>query len=351
LPLEARTSRNPHNSRPPTVVTIGNFDGVHAGHTALLARARELAAAGPAGTRVVALVFDPHPLTRIDPERAPERLTTFEQRTDLLGAAGVQEVVRLEPTGHLLGQSPEEFIGQLVADLAPIAIVEGPDFRFGRGRAGDIQTLCQLGRRHGFEVSVVEPVAVALSDHTLVTASSSITRWQLRHGRVRDAALVLLRPYEMEGLVVAGDRRGRRIGIPTANLDSPTLIPADGVYAGTATLPDGSRHPAAISVGNKPQFGGGARTVEAHILRLPESQPCQDHPQGSSPDRSSAQLASFLPLPGLPEYGWRLRLTFEHWLRDQARFESVESLKSQIARDCGRALDLLAPPAPEPLHT
>lgn len=304
--------------RPRTVITIGNFDGVHLGHAALVRRAKEVAAGSGDLTRVAVMSFDPHPLTVLRPDEAPERLTNFEQRAELLGALGVDEVIRLEPTGNVLGLEPAEFVRTAVRDLDPIAFVEGADFRFGRSRAGDVALLRQLGQQLGFAVHVVDPpVEVTLGDHTLVRASSTIVRWLLEHGRVQDAAAVLGRPYEIRGEVVRGERRGRTIGFPTANLKSPCMAPGDGVYAGVATLPDGQRLTAAISVGTKPTFGDGIeRTVEAYLLDA-------DREDGG-------------PIAGLPEYGWTMALTFEHWVRDQVRFESVAALLDQMGRDCDR---------------
>jgi riboflavin kinase/FMN adenylyltransferase len=309
-----------------SVVTIGSFDGVHLAHAALVRRAREIAAQTP-GTRTVALAFDPHPSTLLSPERTPPRLTTFEQRADLLGRAGADEVVRLEPTPEFLAQSPEAFIARLVHELHPLAIVECPDFRFGKGRAGNTSALEHLGRHHNFQVETVETLEVALTDCTVVRVSSTMIRWLLENGRVRDAAILLGRDYEIEGAVVRGDRRGRTIGFPTANINSPCMVPADGVYAGIATLPDARRFPAAISVGSKPTFGPNERAVEAFLIDADQS--------GTS-------------IRGLPEYDWTIRVTFSHWLRDQARFESIPALIEQMHRDCARALDLLQlrkPPA------
>jgi riboflavin kinase/FMN adenylyltransferase len=308
---------------PRTVVTIGTFDGVHRGHAALVGRARELAEAAGHNTRVVTLAFDPHPASVLAPERTPARLTTFDQRARFLGAAGADEVVRLEPTGELLSLSPNAFVERLVAELHPAAIVEGPDFRFGHARAGDVTTLRSLGEELGFTVEVVPPVEAVLDDGSLVRASSSIARWLLQHGRVRDAAAVLGRPYEMVGTVERGDRRGRTIGYPTANLVSPNMIPADGVYAGRAILDDGRELVAAISVGDKPTFGGATRAVEAYIL-----------PDGDRPGQWST-------LPGLPEYGWGLRLRFEHWIREQIRFDGLPALLAQMERDCDRVRNIM----------
>ena len=212
----------------PSVLSIGTFDGVHLGHQALIRRAREIARENP-GTRVVALVFKPNPLEVLRPEAAPPRLSMFEQRKAWILAAGADEVVRLEPTREFLAESPEQFVNECVAKYRPVAFVEGDDFHFGRARAGNNALLAEMGRTMGFGVEVVPTVSIALTDHQLVSARSTIVRWLLGNGRVRDAAIVLDRPYELIGTVVRGDRRGRTIGFPTANLETPTLVPADGV--------------------------------------------------------------------------------------------------------------------------
>ena len=312
----------------PSVITIGNFDGVHAGHAALVARAREVARAGREPRRVVALTFDPHPLTSLRPEEAPPRLTTFDRKARLLQALGADRVVRLRPDERTLNEPPESFASGLTARFGPVAIVEGDDFRFGRDRTGDMDMLRALGRRLGFDVHVVAPVEVVLSDQTTVRASSTLARWLIEHGRIRDAALVLGRAYALDGEVVRGDRRGRTIGFPTANMRTTCLAPADGVYAGRALLPDGSVRPAAISVGSKPTFGEGReRAVEAYLL--PD--------KGLQPKRNRRPS-----LPGLPEYGWGLTLEFVGWVRDQVRFESVGALVEQMQRDCERVREIVS---------
>lgn len=300
----------------PSVVTVGNFDGVHLGHAALLARAR--AVADGCGGRVVALSFDPHPIAALRPGAEPARLTSFARREALLQRAGADEVVRLSPTSDLLGQSPEEFVLGLLSRYSAVAMVEGEDFRFGRARVGDVDALRHLGERHGFGVEVVPPVEATLTDHTVVVASSSVTRWLLSRGRVRDAAAVLGRAYELEGEVERGDRRGRRIGYPTANLRCECVLPGDGVYAGRAVLQDGRCFGAALSVGTKPTFDGRSRAMEVYLLDAPMRE-----------DGSGA-------IEGLDEYGWRMRVTFEGWVREQVRFESVETLVEQMGRDCAR---------------
>ncbi|MEZ6234509.1 MAG: riboflavin kinase [Phycisphaerales bacterium] len=329
-------------ARTRSILSIGTFDGVHLGHRAIGAEACRLAdvAAERGGERprVVVLAFDPHPAAVLRPGTEPARLTTFARRADLLRAGGADEVVRLEPTPGLLGLSPEQFVDRLVAAHAPLAIVEGPDFRFGKGRAGDVAALRRLGRERSeaehFAVRVVEPVETVLGDHSIVAASSTLARWLLERGRAADVARVLGEPYRIEGTVVRGDRRGRTLGYPTANLDPETALPADGVYAGfaraglargqsDARAGEDRSFVAAISVGTKPQFTPGqtARTIEAFLLDV-------ERPPGSD------------AIPGLPEYGWRLTLDLIGYVRDQARFESVDALLRQIGRDSERVREI-----------
>lgn len=300
-----------------TVLTIGNFDGVHLGHQALVERARAIADDGSGTGRVVAIAFHPHPVTVLAPRRATPPLSTLTQRAASLHQAGVDEVVRLEPTPGLLNLTPRQFVDRLVTDFRPSAIVEGKDFRFGHRRAGDVETLRELGKERGFEVHVIEPVTVALTDQTVVTASSTITRWLLGNGRVRDAACVLGRSYELAGTVVRGDRRGRDLGFPTANLRINSLAPGDGVYAAHAMLPGGRVYPAAVHVGPAATFDKAERSVEAHVIGWP------------GPKEE-----------GGPEYGWGLSLVMVAWLRGQVRFDSPSDLVDQMRRDVARAREI-----------
>lgn len=304
----------------PNAITIGNFDGVHIGHVALVRRARECVS-GPGG-RVIALAFDPHPSTLLRPESVPDRLTTFEQRAQLLAQAGADEVVRLEPTHAQLSLSPEEFVCQVVERYEPAAIVEGSDFRFGKDRRGTVELLRSLGRVHGFEAHVVDPVDVDLMNQHIVRASSSLIRWLLAHGRVQDAARVLGKDYQLSGPVTRGDRRGRVLGLPTANVRTACVLPLAGVYAAIATLPDGQQVPAAVSVGPRPTFDSPEPRLEAFLILRAQPAPGQ-------------------PLQGLSEYGWNLSLCFRAFLREQLKFDSVEALQSQMHRDCARALELM----------
>ncbi len=316
---------------PPTIITIGVFDGVHRGHQALIRRAAEWQRAQDPSARILALVFDPHPLAALRPQAIPARLSTFDQRARWLREAGADDVERLDPAPELLALDAEAFAQTFLAPRSVACVVEGADFRFGKGRKADTGTLRQLGASMGFAVEIVEPVEIELTDRTIATASSSLVRRLLQAGRAGDAAIALGRRHELDATVIQGDRRGRLLGFPTINLETPCALPAPGVYAGEARLPDGRNAPAAISVGLRPMYPDSPPTVEAHLIGLgPES-----------PQRPN--------LPGLPEYGWPVRLGFAAWLRDQVDFPSVEALIAQIDRDCARAIDLLGATA-EPLH-
>lgn len=328
-----------------SVITIGNFDGVHLGHRAILRRARKLADAKRA--RVIALTFDPHPASVLRPGAQPPTLSRTHRRIEHLMEAGADQVHLLRPTSDLLAQTPEGFVDRLIGEFHPAAIIEGPDFRFGKARAGDLDTLRALGASRGFAVEAVPDVEVTLYDRLRTTVSSSLIRWLVGRGRVADAALALGRPFELETTIARGEQRGRTIGIPTANLDLDALegqiLPADGVYAGQATLePDTSDalpssdiphppspiphppplFPAAISVGVKPSFGEKQLTIEAHLLDYED------------PDPDAL-------------YGRTVRLCFARFLRDQYPFPGPEALGAQLRRDIAR-VQALTPPAPPP---
>lgn len=299
-------------------IAIGAFDGVHRGHAALVAAAR--AEVGPAG-RVLAITFEPHPLAVLRPGRAPQTLSTIEQRREWLTGAGADEVRALAPTREFLEQTPRAFLERLVGEHSPAVVVEGRDFRFGRDRAGSVRTLHDLGPALGFRALVVDDVEAALTDRTSVRVTSSLIRWLAGHGRVRDAGLLLGRPYEIRGEVVRGDGRGAsRLDMPTANLDTGSfVVPADGIYAGLATAADGAWHPAAVSIGTKPTFGEHPRVCEAHLIG-------HDGPPG--------------------EYGWDMALRLHEWIRDQIAFEDEASLVDQMHRDLARVREAVPAPAP-----
>jgi riboflavin kinase/FMN adenylyltransferase len=308
------------------VVTVGMFDGVHRGHRALLDRV-----AAEAATRRVpaaAVTFDRHPLAVLRPGSEPALLTTLDRKVELLGHAGMQVVLVLEFTRELSEVGAEAFATQVLFDgLAARAVVVGENFRFGHKAAGDPALLAELGRPRGVEV-----VAVPLRTAGDEVVSSTRVRAELAAGDVAAAAASLGRPHAVEGVVVAGDGRGRPLlGIPTANLAiAPGIaIPADGVYAGhlTDAGPEGSGEPqggapdnrgvvrpAAISVGTNPQFGTDRR-VEAHVLDF------------------DGDL-----------YGHRVSVSFAHHLRDQATFADLDELVAQIKADVDQTRRLLSSP-------
>lgn len=287
----------------PRAVTIGNFDGVHRGHAHIVAAARRHG-------DVHVITFDPSPAVVLR-GAVPRPLGTIERRRELLVAAGASEVHVIDPRDGFLEQSPAEFLDWLAGEFSPDRIVEGPDFRFGSGRGGSVRTLREAAPQHGWEVEVVDPVTVMLGDRTVVRASSSIVRTLLDAGRVDDAARVLGRPHRVSGIVRPGARKGRELGIPTANVDAATVIvPGNGIYAGTATDPDGGRHRAAISIGTRPTFDGATRAFEVHLIDY------------NGP---------------VDVYEWTMTVDIERWLREQVRYASIDPLVAQIRRDIARA--------------
>ncbi len=284
-------------------IILGNFDGVHVGHQALVRKARDYSRDG----EVVAVTFDTHPaaLTRGE---SPARLSSPTERARLLTACGVTRVDSIEVTRSLLKQTPHEFIASLHARLQFDAVVEGSDFRFGHNRCGDIETLRAIGRQLHFESLVVDEVDVALHDGQLVSARSSIARWLLARGRVADASLVLGRDHTVTGPVVEGERRGRTLGFPTANIaPCDAVLPADGVYEVIVKTHEGQSWRGAASVGTNPTFGVCPRTLEVHMPALPI---------------------------GADLYGQTLRVSFSRWIREMLRFDSVQTLIDQMKRDC-----------------
>jgi len=285
------------------VVSIGNFDGVHRGHKQILSRAQQLKGSCGAPATVI-VTFEPHPLTVLRPQLVPPRLTPPARKRELLQAGGADVLVNLPPAREVLDLTAEQFWQLLRDEVRPSHLVEGSSFNFGKNRGGTIDTLREWTKGSPIELHIVEPVTVALLDLSVVPVSSSLIRWLLAGGRVRDAAICLGRGYEVEGEVVRGAQRGREFGVPTANLRCPDqLIPAHGVYAGRCTT-DGVTHAAAVSIGTNPTFGENPRAVEAHLLDF------------------SGDL-----------YGNNLRIELTDWLREQQVYRSIDALKSQIARD------------------
>lgn len=244
-------------------VLIGNFDGVHKGHQALIRRARSLVGADGS---VVIVTFTPHPTTVVAPHRIPALLTTPDERAAALHDAGADDVVVVPFTAEVSRWSPKFFVLSGIAPLHPDVVVVGENFRFGSGGGGTVETLEELGFAWGFDT-----VTVALAGDAHQTWSSSRIRTLIADGDVVSAAQALGRLYALSGVVVHGDARGRELGFPTANVDvdRSKAVPADGVYAGWLDVGE-QRFAAAISIGTNPQFAGDSRRVEAFALDAPE---------------------------------------------------------------------------------
>lgn len=295
-----------------SVVTIGNFDGVHRGHLTLIARTT--AEATQRGARAVALTFDPHPAAVLRPDAVPAALQSLEERTALLRESGCDEVVVVPFDAAFAAQGPEEFVDRLLVDrLAAELVVVGTNFRFGRAAAGDVALLIALGEQRGFGVE-----AIGLVDLGDGPVSSSALRSQLAAGDVEVVARGLGRPFSLTGEVVHGEGRGRTIGIPTANVAvaEGRALPADGVYACWAGAEGGGRTPAVVNIGWRPTFAGTSRSVEAHLL------------VDDGPDL----------------YGQRLTLEFVARVRGEQRFEGPEELVARIHEDIRMARELLLAP-------
>ncbi len=214
------------------VLTIGNFDGVHLGHREILATGRRIAQERAA--ELVAMTFEPHPVAILHPERAPGVLTPLPFRTHLLQKCGVDCLIVLRGSRELLNLSPEDFVSRFLAEnVRPSVVVEGDDFNFGLHRAGNIDTLRELGLQKGFEVCVIGPKEIKLSTGQTVRVSSTLIRYMLESGHVADAAAALGRPYRLIEKIIPGRGIGKKLGFPTLNMKKPTqVIPAEGVYAG-----------------------------------------------------------------------------------------------------------------------
>jgi riboflavin kinase/FMN adenylyltransferase len=247
------------------VLTLGNFDGVHLGHQAILGRA--VARARELGGQAVALTFEPHPLAVLAPERAPAIIQPMRDRLALLRDLGVDVAILQRFTRGFAALDPEPFVRDFVLrHLELLHVVVGYNVNFGRNRAGSGETLRTLGMHLGFGVEVVGPVA-APGDEPGEEVSSTRLRELLQRGDMRGARRLLGRPYALRGRVIVGDRRGRTLGFPTANLHlrPRLLMPPDGVYA-VSVEGEGATYPGVLNIGVRPTFGGRRRTVEVHLL-------------------------------------------------------------------------------------
>jgi riboflavin kinase/FMN adenylyltransferase len=288
--------------REPNCATIGNFDGVHLGHQAILASAVHAARrrSGPS----LLISFDPHPLAVVAPSRGPKLLQTRRQKLETLEATGLDGILLLPFDRALAALTGEEFFGTYLAERIRFASVHvGSNFRFGRARGGDIRVLQTLGAALGFSVVAVPPVLIDGE-----TVSSSAIRAAIEAGDVARARSFLGRPFAVTGEVVHGEGRGRALGFPTANvaIDNET-VPRRGVYV-TETLAFGSRFPSITNVGIRPTFGGTALSVESHLIDVDEDL-----------------------------YGERVEVRFLARLRDEARFAGPAELADQLARDLAAA--------------
>jgi riboflavin kinase / FMN adenylyltransferase len=288
-----------------SVVTIGAYDGVHAGHRAVIAQVRSLAASR--GLRSAVVTFDRHPAMVVRPESAPCLLTDQDQKLELLEATGVDATVLVPFDAARSHESPEDFVREvLLGCLSSKVVVVGEDFHFGHQRRGNVELLRELGAVEGFDV---EPLAlVPRSDGVAEPVSSTAIRRALAGGDVEVATRLLGRPYEIRGTVVKGDQRGRLLGFPTANVEVPNqqCRPADGVYAGWYERPDGAVHPCAINLGRRPTFYEHAdhSLLEAHLL---------DFADDLYYERASVRFAGFL--------------------RSERKFDGIDALVAQLKQD------------------
>lgn len=300
IPAQASSSR---------VLAIGNFDGVHLGHRALLER---LAATGRQhGLPPAVMTFEPHPRELFTPEQAPARLTSLREKLALLESCGVEEVFLLHFSRKLAGLTAEEFIERvLVRGLSARHLIIGDDFRFGRGRAGDFAMLQSAGQTHGFGVEAMHTIEIGGE-----RVSSSAVRDALGSGDLEHAARLLGRPYSIAGRVVHGDKIGRKLGFPTANIQlKRKRVALTGVFAATVSGLDKRQLPGAASLGVRPTLGAGLRPVlEVHLFDF---------------DREI--------------YGAHVAVHLLHKLRDEAKYDSFEALTAQIARDVQRTQDYFA---------
>ncbi len=288
-----------------SAVAIGVFDGVHLGHR------RVLESLGDVDTDLtrVAMTFGTHPASLLSPDGAPLRLSTLRRRFDLFEDAGIDRIAVLDFDEEMRTMAPEDFVRRfLVEGLNARFAVVGLGFRFGRGAAGSTETLVELGERYGFQVEVID---IACDDGTEIRATT--IRDALSVGDVERAAMMLGRSYDLEGIVVPGDGRGRQIGVPTANVSFPAVlaVPRRGVYAVIAVI-DGVGHPAVANLGIRPTFGGEDEVLEVHVLGF---------------DRDL--------------YGKHLRIEFVGRIRDEFRFDSADDLLVQIQDDIASATERL----------
>jgi riboflavin kinase/FMN adenylyltransferase len=290
------------------IIALGNFDGFHLGHQAVVGEA--ICWARAEGRPAIVATFDPHPVRHFKPDAEPFRLTTLDQRQELFEAAGANAMLVFGFDGELAGTTAEDFVSKLLVErFGAAGVVTGEDFTFGKARGGNVRVLAELGAAHGMAARAVGPV----SEHGEVISSSRI-REALQAGDCETATRLLTRPFAIRGPVQHGDKNGRLLGYPTANLALGTYLrPRYGVYAVTGKLPDGRVLQGAANLGVRPQFDPPKELLEPYFFDFNEDL-----------------------------YGQEIEVAFHHFLRGEAKFASLEELTDQIRRDCDEAKEVLA---------
>lgn len=290
------------------IIALGNFDGFHLGHQAVVGRAVQRGA--HERRPVIVATFDPHPVRHFKPDTPPFRLTTLDQRERLFGHAGADAMLVFRFGAELASTTAGDFVGKLLAQqLGAAGVVTGEDFTFGKGRGGNAEVLRELGAECGI---IAETVAPVLLDGKRI--SSGWVREALQAGDPGTATKLLTRPFAIEGAVVHGDKRGRALGWPTANVELGNYLrPAYGIYAVRVTLDDGTEHDGVASLGVRPTFDPPRELLEAVLFDF------------------DGDL-----------YGHTIEVALHHYLRPEAKFDSVDALKTQMDADAAQALELLA---------
>lgn len=304
----ARQGLNAPATSAGSVVTIGNFDGVHRGHQAIFSRVRALADARQ--EKAVALSFSPHPVRHFRPDLPPFRLTTDAQKAALVRRYGLDALVLLPFNAEFAALSPEEFVQQVLRDgLGASYVVVGEGFAFGKGRAGNTETLKELGGREDIKVEIAQVIAAEQAP-----VSSTRVRDSLKAGDVQRAEELLGRPFQLSGVVVHGDQRGRELGFPTANIDSPNpLLPAHGIYITRLYTPNYGPLESLTSIGTRPTFSGEDVRVETFVL------------------------AGQVEPAWIDLYDQEVELDFLAHIRPEEAFDTAESLVEKMHEDVAKA--------------
>jgi riboflavin kinase/FMN adenylyltransferase len=317
-----RTESDLEKIRAGAVLTIGNFDGVHTGHQAILSAAKRIA--GQRQTELVVMTFQPHPLSVLNPKKAPGALMPLVLKERLLAEFGVGTLFVAKSEPELLNLRAADFVERfIVKGIRPSDIVEGEDFNFGHKRAGSVHTLQKLAGAKGIEVIIVGPKKAKLASGQTVEVSSTVIRDMVTKGKAADAAILLSRPYRLIGNIVPGRGKGKQLGFPTLNLEKPGQItPAEGVYAGTIEVAESIEKvcitkeiiPAVFSIGRATTYGAGqSLLIEAHLL-----------------------------IDNAEQFTGRyMAMDFIERIRSQQKFETGKELAEQIDRDCQKAQQIL----------